>query len=232
MRGEYDEIGRMCIKIVQQRAHGVRLGTQDFSNVETELSHRLSWTAIRQQAPTRECGTDAWEIAPVHILLIRSNMHQAQFGPGEERQLEGMGKRHLTRWRKVRRMKDTVQDKTCCFRLRAYGQLSPQYPIPIFSGKNLTQGLCSLTLTACVPPRTPNTSAGPFHLGRHMVQPETGQHPIKGKVRKGRCSTATNLKASHCPASAPLPRSRASISGMGSMPTTSPAGPTMLSPRV
>ena len=54
-------------------------------------------------------------------------------------------------------------------REQAHGQLSPQYPIPIFSGKNLIQGLCALTLKACAPPRTPNTSAGPFQLGRQMV---------------------------------------------------------------
>jgi hypothetical protein len=101
MRCEYDQLGRVRIKIVQQRAHGVRPGTQDFSNVETELPHRLARTALRQQAPTRQCGPDAWEIAPVHILLIRSHMHHPQCSPGDERQLEGMGKSHLTRRREV-----------------------------------------------------------------------------------------------------------------------------------
>ena len=75
---------------------GIRGKGTNFLDPDAQLRDIAFGAGFRKQAPCSERGTDAGKVFESFRGHGRIHMHDRQFGAVNQRQLEGMGKSHVT----------------------------------------------------------------------------------------------------------------------------------------
>src|SRR6476469_3841365 len=91
----------MRLQVTQHRFDWVTLPRDDFSHVDTELTHSRSRTVLRQKLPTLESFTNTRKVGPLRCTVGR-NVQQRELRSRQQGGLECVMESYLAAFREIR----------------------------------------------------------------------------------------------------------------------------------